>query len=603
MKNLTPIFLALFLMYSPLANSQNVGVGTTTPEASALLDIEDANKGLLIPRVSLTDVSDGVSPINAPATSLLVYNTNAAVTGGKGAGYYYWNGSSWVNMQEGIVNDWHEVGSMAVPDDINDDIFTQGDVGIGTVAPAGRLHVKLPNTQDNALKVTRGVSDIFDILSTGQMGLGTGINAGSPYDIVFGLQSINSTSNDMYYVAASGAAPIRQIFGNATANFGTFEYHNSINAPNKKFFFTVNSSPDTLLSLTGNGYVGIGTPNPTRKLHVKSSVNANLVRLEDDDKTWYHGIAIGNQWGIWEDTPASADNRFIVLPGGNVGVNTTAPMEKFHVDGVAAFGTNLPYGVNLGYYNSGNYARYNFHALLPSTYSNFGGFIEGGNVGQLMIGLRDNQGTDGVYFASGSGNWNADNIYDRIVMAIQAQGFVGVNTVAPTANLSVNGTANKPGGGAWAVFSDKRSKENIKDYRKGLTELLKINPVSFNYKKEFGWGSDTHVGLIAQEIEQVVPTMVTEKEVQKLKDFKEVDPNELTYILINSIQEQQIIIENQQAEIEKLKQDNQAINTASANGVQQMERVLEQLELLQSEVADLKEQDGDLGTDFSTQRR
>ncbi|MEO6721236.1 MAG: hypothetical protein ABIN67_12775, partial [Ferruginibacter sp.] len=40
------------------ANAQNVGIGTTTPNASAILDIKSANKGLLVPQVSLTGVAD-----------------------------------------------------------------------------------------------------------------------------------------------------------------------------------------------------------------------------------------------------------------------------------------------------------------------------------------------------------------------------------------------------------------------------------------------------------------------------------------------------------------------------------------------------------------
>ena len=71
------------------ATAQNVGIGTPTPDASAQLDITAANKGLLIPRVALTSLTDAVT-ITAPATSLLVYNTNGAVPGG--VGFYYNSG-------------------------------------------------------------------------------------------------------------------------------------------------------------------------------------------------------------------------------------------------------------------------------------------------------------------------------------------------------------------------------------------------------------------------------------------------------------------------------------------------------------------------------
>ena len=63
---------------------------------SAMLDVASNNKGVLIPRVSLTSTMD-ISTIVSPATSLLVYNT--ATVGippnNVSPGFYYWTGSKW----------------------------------------------------------------------------------------------------------------------------------------------------------------------------------------------------------------------------------------------------------------------------------------------------------------------------------------------------------------------------------------------------------------------------------------------------------------------------------------------------------------------------
>jgi len=78
------------------AFSQNgVSINTTGNPAdnSAMLDVSSTSKGLLIPRVALTSIND-VTTISSPAISLLVYNTNALMTGG-GVGYWYWDGT-WV---------------------------------------------------------------------------------------------------------------------------------------------------------------------------------------------------------------------------------------------------------------------------------------------------------------------------------------------------------------------------------------------------------------------------------------------------------------------------------------------------------------------------
>lgn len=85
--------------------AQNMAINTTgnNPDVSAMLDVVSSNKGMLLPRVSLTSTTDATT-IPSPATSLLVYNTNASITGthADGVGYYYNNGTSgspeWVKL-------------------------------------------------------------------------------------------------------------------------------------------------------------------------------------------------------------------------------------------------------------------------------------------------------------------------------------------------------------------------------------------------------------------------------------------------------------------------------------------------------------------------
>ena len=108
MKNVLRLFaLTLFLLlviFNQLF-SQNVAINTTgnAPDVSAMLDIVSSNKGLLLPRVSLVSSTDAATIAN-PATSLLVYNTNASLTGDNadGVGYYYNAGTpgspSWTKL-------------------------------------------------------------------------------------------------------------------------------------------------------------------------------------------------------------------------------------------------------------------------------------------------------------------------------------------------------------------------------------------------------------------------------------------------------------------------------------------------------------------------
>jgi len=98
--------LLLLFAFSINLSAQNVGIGTSMPDASAKLDVVDANRGLLIPRVALTATNDS-GPVTSPATSLLVYNTAIDGTAPNNVwpGFYYWNGTKWVRLDTGN-GDW-----------------------------------------------------------------------------------------------------------------------------------------------------------------------------------------------------------------------------------------------------------------------------------------------------------------------------------------------------------------------------------------------------------------------------------------------------------------------------------------------------------------
>ena len=144
-----------------------INTNGNNPDNSAALDIDFNNKGLLIPRVSLSSNTDA-STINNPATSLLVYNTNATMTGGQGKGYYYNAGTStspnWVKLLSGNEG-WLITGNIGTDPTINflgtkdaQDLVirtnnaerlrvtTTGYVGINTSSPAAFLDIQTPNS-------------------------------------------------------------------------------------------------------------------------------------------------------------------------------------------------------------------------------------------------------------------------------------------------------------------------------------------------------------------------------------------------------------------------------------------------------------------------
>lgn len=128
----------LFFILFPLLLHSQVGINTTTPDASSMLDINSNDKGLLIPRISIPNLN-APAPITSPAVSLLVYNTNTT----SGIGYYYWDGLKWT-LLSGNPNYWTKVGN---------DIYNNnsGNVGVGTTSPTNKFHIENIGTPSSVL--------------------------------------------------------------------------------------------------------------------------------------------------------------------------------------------------------------------------------------------------------------------------------------------------------------------------------------------------------------------------------------------------------------------------------------------------------------------
>ena len=131
MKNgIVTLFLVLLTNW---AVAQTVGINTTgaVPATSSILDVSATNKGVLIPRVDIIDLTTA-APVTAPVTSLLVYNTNVA----SGVGYYFWDGTNWIQLLDASSilgdHDWYKETTTLAPTNITDDIFTEGKVRISS---------------------------------------------------------------------------------------------------------------------------------------------------------------------------------------------------------------------------------------------------------------------------------------------------------------------------------------------------------------------------------------------------------------------------------------------------------------------------------------
>jgi hypothetical protein len=116
LKKLTSTFYCILLTNFLLAQ-QNVGIGTSSPSASALLHLSSTSKGLLIPQVSIDSLKD-VTSITSPANGLLIYNsTQPGVRNDMARGYYWYssNALSWVRLADNLTdNKWKDGGLLGI---------------------------------------------------------------------------------------------------------------------------------------------------------------------------------------------------------------------------------------------------------------------------------------------------------------------------------------------------------------------------------------------------------------------------------------------------------------------------------------------------------
>ena len=144
--NIRIALLFLTITFFSNVNAQT-GIGTSTPNAAAKLDVSSTTKGFLPPKVALTatnsfDPITGLSGSTALATAagLLIYNTDTAGTAPNNVvpGYYYWNGTTWVQISAGLIIDNSKTAGFTLGATDNNKVFL--------ITSASNITVMVPNT-------------------------------------------------------------------------------------------------------------------------------------------------------------------------------------------------------------------------------------------------------------------------------------------------------------------------------------------------------------------------------------------------------------------------------------------------------------------------
>jgi len=127
-----------------------------------------------------------------------------------------------------------------------------------------------------------------------------------------------------------------------------------------------------------------------------------------------------------------------------------------------------------------------------------------------------------------------------------------------TGDFYIAGEGYKPSGGSWAASSDARLKENVQPLTGALDKILALTPVTYDWKYDT---TETTVGFIAQQVQPVIPTAISE--IDPSKDQKPFIPdgekalaigwkNDMTAYLVGAIKELKAELDAAKARIAEL---------------------------------------------------
>jgi len=323
----------------------------------------------------------------------------------------------------------------------------------------------------------------------------------------------------------------------------------------------------TRMVIDGSGNVGIGTTSPQSKFHVEGG-QIRTHGLASDDITGCSGYYLGNapnteafQWqmscgfnlSLWTYSGSGGLNWGlrgpVITQTGRVGISTTSPstplqirsgtidsggagLSVFGFDGAVEFTTTRaesPANVAIYLYNR------------PTSGTNGTGTGISFRASSTNIADRPQGGFYSSWTDSTDATRTAKFVFDLVCggtyatrMTLLGNGNLGIGTTSPSYKLHVNGTF-------YAAGSSIKYKEGICQYDTNSCLFMCLKPVTYQYKDEFKHlgkelKSETQIGLIAEDVADVMPELAVLVNEEDKKVVRNVDYEKLSIVLLTELQ-------------------------------------------------------------------
>ena len=318
-KNIRITIVVLFVTAMGFAQ---VGIGTTSPDASSALDVTATSKGFLMPRLTTAQRT----AISSPATGLQVYDTDTNT-------FWYYNGAAWTE---------NSGGGKFIDGASSDIAYYDGRVGIGinTFSQVHKLFVQSTKTGENESHTAARINANYNGTGTstttyGLAAFATNANSGSVGRAI-GTQGIVTNQNAGGTISyAIGSWP--QIY-----NYGTMSYAGG-----------TYTSVDNYGTITNAESFGTYLYNDTGK-SISSIILAHLAAQNAGTISKNYGIyleyfntgTVTDSYAIYirdnfDIVSAGVNDNFAIYSAsnadsyfeGNVGVGTNDPQQKVHISG------------------------------------------------------------------------------------------------------------------------------------------------------------------------------------------------------------------------------------------------------------------------------